>query len=156
MRRVALRLEHRFYSRSAASWHRPPGLIEPTMIRKNAAEYSGPFHEFFGPIFYVLEFEGVDDLAPILSAETHREHSTYASVFGSDPAIEELLAPCRILRDSTVNDAEHGNDEYGGFSEAPSFTDWRGHRAIGPILLGRDLHSRLGSDADSQLPGGIS
>ena len=128
-------------------------LIQPTIIRKDAAEHSGSFHEFFGPIFYVLEFEGVEDLAPILSAAAFREHSMYASVFGADAAVEALLTPCRILRDVTVNDVEHGNDEYGGFSESASLTALRGRRDVGPILLSRDMHLRLGSDAHQQFRG---
>ncbi len=115
-------------------------LVHPTIIRKKISERGKDYHEFFAPIFYILEYNNEEELSEALTESNFVDRGMYASIFGSNSAIENKLDFVKIIRNKIVNDVEHGNDEYGGFGSKANFLLYGDQKIVHPILISRDIH----------------
>lgn len=122
-------------------------IVHPTVIYKNVKDHHGDFNEFFAPVFYVLAYDTEADLIEVLDSEFFTEHSMYASVFGSSPTLEAHMPKVKILRNTIVNDIEHGNEPYGGFGIKANFIALGQQISSKPVLISRDIHLAF-SDVD--------
>ncbi len=118
-------------------------LVHPTIVVKPIAEHAGNFHEFFAPVFYVLEYNDIAELEKALFSQELIDRSMYISVFGNNEEIENKLTFARLLKDKIVNDVERGNYEYGGYGPNANFLLYGDQKVIQPVLISRDMHSQL-------------
>ncbi len=118
-------------------------LVHPYIIRKNVTEHAGTFHEFFAPVFYVLEYDSTKDLEKLILSDLFKQRGMYVSVFGDNQAVEKKLTFVRLLKNVIVNDVEIGNTEYGGYGIHANFLLFKGKQATHPVLISRDVHQTL-------------
>jgi acyl-CoA reductase-like NAD-dependent aldehyde dehydrogenase len=118
-------------------------FVHPIVVRKNIEQHVGDFHEFFAPLFYILEYSSDEELLKLIGSHDFRKRGMYVSVFGSNPTVEKKLDTVKILRNEIVNDIEYGNDEYGGYGEESNFILKDGLKTIKPILVSRDIYLSL-------------
>jgi acyl-CoA reductase-like NAD-dependent aldehyde dehydrogenase len=120
-------------------------LVQPSIVRKRLeAGAKEEFHEFFAPFFYVLVYESDQILEETLTSPTFKDRGMYISVFGDNPQIEAKLDFVKILRNTIINDAERGNEEYGGYGAHANFLLFHSQKIDQPVLISRDLHQILG------------
>lgn len=116
-------------------------FVHPTVVRKKIEEHgSDDFHEFFAPLFYVLEYDSDEKLKQLITSEKFKKRGMYISIFGHNEAVEKELGFVKILHDQIVNDVEYGNGEYGGYGDEANFTLIDGKKTTKPILISRDIH----------------
>jgi aldehyde dehydrogenase (NAD+) len=115
----------------------------PTIVRKYLAEHKGEFHEFFAPVFYILEYASLEELEHILLSTTFTEKTMYISIFGNNPELEKKLSYATVLKEKIVNDVEQGNHEYGGWGSKANFLLYGDQKIVRPILISRDIHQML-------------
>lgn len=119
-------------------------LVPPAIILKPIKEHDTRiFHEFFAPIFYVLEYSTIGQLEKVLHSPKFIERSMYISVFGDNEDIEKKLKFAKILKNKIVNDVELGNEEYGGWGAHANFLIMGSKTKVKPVLISRDLHLML-------------
>jgi aldehyde dehydrogenase (NAD+) len=117
--------------------------VHPTIFHKLAIHHKDDFHEFFAPVFYVLEYRHLGELETIINAAKFKERAMYVSIFGHNPKIEEKLDFVKVLKNKIVNDIESGNNEYGGYGPHANFLLYGEKQITKPILISRDIHSLL-------------
>lgn len=116
-------------------------LVHPTIIRKKISERGKDYHEFFAPIFYILEYDNEEELGEALTESSFVNRGMYISIFGSNSAIENKLDFVKIIRNKIVNDVEQGNHEYGGYGSKANFLLYGDQKIVHPILISRDVHA---------------
>ncbi len=119
-------------------------LVHPAIVRKKISQHTDyEFHEFFAPYFYVVEYDNVEQLDKIISAQAFQDRGMYISIFGCDPGVEAKLSFVQVLRNVIVNDVERGNQQYGGFGTHANFLLYGDKKLVHPVLISRDLHAML-------------
>lgn len=133
-------VEHRVYGGDIDHENR---YVYPAIIRKPLRTHSGDFHEFFAPVFYVLEYDNIKELEKMILSETFKKRTMYISVFGNNPKIEQKLKFATVIKNLIVNDIERGNRQYGGYGYESNFLLYGQQKTVQPLLISRDLHKIL-------------
>lgn len=115
------------------------GIVFPTIFVEEMKEVSSiHFTEFFAPVFYVLVYEGNNDLKKYFLNQHYQDHAMYISLFGESSFINSISSSV-ILKNKIINDTEQGNDPYGGYGSKANFVIYRGKKMIRPILISREI-----------------
>jgi aldehyde dehydrogenase (NAD+) len=115
------------------------GIVTPFIIESTVAQHTGPFPEFFAPIFLVLRYETEQELLDALNSEGYSDFAMYASVFGTTPFVNSRIPKSQVLICQTVNDVENGNQPYGGWGPKANFVHRDRRAEAHPILISREL-----------------
>lgn len=116
-------------------------LVSPFIIQKDIREHTGEFVELFAPVFYIVTYDNLSEVADIL--ERHKESSMYISLF-SQQNIEALQFKrfakiAQVLRNKIVNDVEQGNMAYGGYGAKANFVAHGSETKVYPVLISREI-----------------
>ncbi len=126
-------------------------IVHPTVLRQAIAGHQGAFKELFSPIFYLLTYDSEQSLTDTITADSFTKRAMYACVFGENEAITDKLSLCTILKNTTVNDQEDGNQPYGGYGPIANFISYRGVRKARPLLISRDVREWILAEKGSRL-----
>ncbi len=120
--------------------------VSPYIISRSIESHIGEFHEFFAPIFYILTFENIDQLATVLSRPIIDDFSMYITYFGTHGELEKIRTSSQLLHDCIINDVEQGNKAYGGYGRKANFASFGQKTAARPILISQEIDSFYKND----------
>ena len=119
---------------------RATGFVDPTVVVRPLAEHD-ELTEFFAPVFYVLIYDGDDDLAEFFNRREYQDNAMYVSLFGQDP-LPGLFESSTVLFNRTVLDVEQGNTAFGGNGSKANYVVLGGKDVIvGPALISETIAS---------------
>jgi aldehyde dehydrogenase (NAD+) len=115
-------------------------LVKPYILKRELEKNDKEeFHEFFAPIFYILEWSEEDTLESVLLKKNFKDRGMYISIFGNVPILESKLGFLQILRNKIVNDVEQGNKAYGGYGPKANFVLYKDQKEVRPMLISKEL-----------------
>ncbi|MDB5182406.1 MAG: ALDH-like protein [Candidatus Saccharibacteria bacterium] len=119
-------------------------LVYPSIVRKTLQEHgTESFHEFFAPVFYILEYNNTSELERTLLSQDFKDHTMYICLFGSDENLKKKLGFATVVENQIVNDVEFGNGQYGGYGSKSNFLLYGDIKIDRPMLISRDIHEIL-------------
>jgi aldehyde dehydrogenase (NAD+) len=122
--------------------------VEPSVLVNPFAEKL-PVHEFFTPIFNIVDYPDRAALTRLLTSGAFSERALGATVYGAAGSAEELAGALARRHTVTVNttlDAvDDGNQPFGGYGPMANYIGRAGRLHVEPILVSKAVADHIGA-----------
>jgi long-chain acyl-CoA synthetase len=119
--------------------------VQPTIVAREAGA-DLEIAELFSPIFNVVAYHDVEQLAVLLSSSYFNERAMGAMVYGEHAGlVEQLSQRHTVAVNETLLEADTGNSPFGGLGMMANYTSHRNKRIAEPILISKAVadHYRI-------------